>query len=80
MVLEPGCMMMSRIKTVLKPGIMAGLSPYVRTTTPGQGDVSLPASASGVCAAAGFAIAAEAAANPITNADLRSIFFIDVLP
>lgn len=42
MVFDPGCIMMSRIETVLKPGIRDGVSPsYSRTTTPGQGVVSL---------------------------------------
>src|SRR6516164_5642618 len=42
MVFDPGCIMTSRIETVLKPGIMDGVSPsYARTTTPGHGVVSL---------------------------------------
>src|SRR5712671_3667880 len=44
----------------------------MRTTTPGQGLVSFPDRASVVCAATGLTTAAEAAANPIFNADLRS--------
>src|SRR6516162_10491939 len=79
-VFDPGCMMMSRIETVLNPGINDGLSPYLRITTPGQGLVSFPVRASVVCAAASRTNPAEAAAKPIFNADLRSIPFIDVLP
>src|SRR6516162_10231824 len=77
---DPGCMMMSRIETVLNPGINAGLSPYLRITTPGKGLVSVPVRASVVCAAASRTSPAEAAASPIFNADLRLILFIDVLP
>src|SRR6516225_3410192 len=73
-------MMMSRIETVLNPGINAGLSPYLRITTPGQGLVSVPVRASVVCAAASRTSPAEASASPIFNADLLSIPFIDVLP
>src|SRR6266566_9948428 len=41
-VFDAGCMMTSRIETVLKPGMMDGVSPsYARTTTPGHGVVSL---------------------------------------
>src|SRR6516164_2865442 len=79
-VFDPGCMMMSRIETVLNPGIKDGLSPYLRITTPGQGLVSVPVRASAVCAAASRTNPAEAAAKPIFNADLRSSLFIDVLP
>src|SRR6516162_7023090 len=79
-VFDPGCMMMSRIETVLNPGIRDGLSPYLRITTPGQGLVSVPVRASVVCAAASRIAAAEAAAKPNFNADRRSILFIDVLP
>ena len=42
MVFDPGCIMISRIETILKPGMMDGVSPsYSRTTTPGHGVVSL---------------------------------------
>ena len=36
-------MMMSRIETVVKPGMMDGLAPYARCTTPGYSVVSVPA-------------------------------------
>src|SRR5215467_9474269 len=79
-VFDPGCMMISRIETVLDPGINDGLSPYLRITTPGQGLVSVPVRASVVCAATSRANPAEAAAKPIFNADLRSILSIRCPP
>src|SRR6266436_1166554 len=76
-VFDPGCMMTSRIETVLKPGMMDGVSPsYSRTTTPGHGVVSLKPV---VCAAVGLTTATEAAASPIANADLRSTLVIALL-
>src|SRR5256884_9517653 len=75
-VFDPGCMMMSRIETVVKPGMMDGLSPYARCTTPGYSVVSVPALVSAGCAAAGCTTAAEAGANPMANIDLRSTFLI----
>src|SRR5437016_1689406 len=78
-VFDPGGMMMSRIETVLKPGMMDGLSPYARCTTPGYSVVSVPTFGSTGCEATGFTIAADAAANPIANADLRLTFLIGSL-
>src|SRR5258708_6181996 len=76
-VFDPGCMITSRIETVLKPGMRDGVSPsYARTTTPGHGVVSLKPV---VCAAVGFTTATEAAASPIANADLRSTLVIALL-
>jgi hypothetical protein len=76
-VFDPGCMMTSRIETVLKPGMRHGVSPsYARTTTPGHGVVSLKPV---VCAAVGFTTATEAAANHRATADLRFTFCIGVL-
>src|SRR6516165_9943628 len=69
-VLDPGCMMTSRIDTVLKPGIVEGFSPYL--THSGHGLVSVL-----VCEAAGFTMMVEAAANPIANAERRSTLSID---
>jgi hypothetical protein len=64
MVFDPGCMMRSRIETVLKPGTMDGVSPsYARTTTPGHGVVSFVARG-----LRSFTTAAEAAANPRATA------------
>src|SRR5882672_1484584 len=41
-VFDPGCMMTSRIETVLKPGMTDGFcAAYARCTTPGYGDVSV---------------------------------------
>src|SRR5712691_4430068 len=76
---DPGCTMMSRIETVLKPGMRDGLSPYARCTTPGHNVVSLPTFVSTGCEAAGFTTAAEATANPMANADLRLTFLIGSL-
>src|SRR5262249_33830928 len=77
MVFDPGCMMMSRIETVLKPEISDGASPsYDRTTTPGQG----------VSSEDGLPLRlpwrsppAQTTGHPRATADLRSIFFIGVL-
>jgi hypothetical protein len=72
MVFDPGCMMRSRIETVLKPGTMDGVSPsYARTTTPGHGVVSFVARG-----LRSFTTAAEAAANPSATADLRFTFWV----
>jgi hypothetical protein len=70
MVFDPGCMMRSRIETVLKPGTMDGVSPSDgRTTTPGHGVVSFVARG-----LRSFTTAAEAAANP--RATAGPIYFL----